>query len=86
MTQNITDTTMKRSPVRCDTVDDNFIADRVALSLKLELLKSVKSKRKTKISLSIHHKKFINALLISLDYDTQKNKLEFFRVSDVALL
>ena len=86
MTQNITDTTMKRSPVRCDAVDDNFIADRVALSLKLELLKSVKSKRKTKISLSIHHKKFVNALLISLDYDTQKNKREFFRVSDVALL
>ena len=89
MTQNITDTTMKRSPVRGDTIGDNFtadfIADRVALS-ELELLKSVKSKRKTKISLSIHHKKFVNALLISLDYDTQKNKREFFRVSDVALL
>ena len=54
MKQNITDTTMKRSPVRCDTIGDNFIADRVALS-ELELLKSVKSKKKTKISLSIHH-------------------------------
>ena len=85
MKQNITNTTIKRSPVRCDTIRDNFIADRVALS-KLELSKSVKSKGKTKISLSIHHKKFVNALLIWLDYDTRKNKREFFRVSDVALL
>ena len=34
-TQNITDTTMKRSPVRCDSNGQNSIADRVALSLKL---------------------------------------------------
>ena len=85
MKQNITDTTIKRSPVRCDTIGDNFIADREALS-ELELSKSVKSKGKTNISLSILDKKFVNALLISLDYDTQKNKREFFRVSDVALL
>lgn len=39
MTQNITDTAMKRSPVRGDTTGDNSIADRVTLSLKLELLK-----------------------------------------------
>ena len=85
MTQNITDKAMKRSPVRGDSNGQNSIADRVALSLKLELLK-FKAKRKTKKALSIHHKKFVNALLISLDYDTQKNKREFFRVSDVALL
>ena len=76
---------MKRSPVRGDTTGQNSISDRVALSLKLELLK-FEATRKTKKALSIHHKKFINALLISLDYDTQKTKREFFRVSDVALL
>ena len=76
---------MKRRPVPGDTTSENSIADRVALSLKLELLK-FKAKTKTKKALSIHHKKFGNALLISLDYDTQKNKREFFRVSDVALL
>ena len=69
MTQNITDKAMKRTPVRGDTNGQNFIADRVALSLKLELLK-FEAKRKTKKALSIHHKKFNNALLISLDYDT----------------
>ena len=76
---------MKRRPVRGDSNGQTSIADRVAPSLKLELLK-FKAKRKTKKALSIHHKKFVNALLISLDYDAQKNKREFFRVSDVALL
>ena len=69
MTQNITDKAMKRRPVRGDTTVQKSIADQVALSLKLELLK-VKAKRKTKKALSIHHEKFVNALLISLDYDT----------------
>ena len=76
---------MKRSPVRGDTNGQNSIADRVALSLKLNF-EILKARRKTEKSLSIHHTRFVNALLISLDNDTQKNKREFFRVSDVALL
>ena len=69
MTQNITDKATKRRPVRGDSNGQNSIADRVALSLKLELFK-FEAKSKTKKALSLHHKKFINALLISLAYDT----------------
>ena len=52
MTQNITDTTMKRSPVRGDTNGQNSIADRVALSLNMNFWNLKPREKQRKLFLS----------------------------------
>ena len=52
MKQNITDTTMKRSPVRGDTNGQNSIADRVALSLNMNFWNLKPREKQRKLFLS----------------------------------